>query len=153
MKNNQLNRVLNLVRHTGDRVVVLDSENDDVLVVMHLADYESLLKPKSISSALSSKEIYNREMFSNIADRNDAENLGENNFGFKNDKIFSESVSRKFIPQINEVSRQDYFSDEDPFGGEGWWEKDTKTESSVEEKLDDLPEEEEKFYLEPVDEV
>ncbi len=43
MKQNQINRVIGLVRKTGDRVVVLDQETEDVLVMMRLDEYENLM--------------------------------------------------------------------------------------------------------------
>lgn len=42
----QLRRILNLVRKTGDRMVVTDTNGDDVYVVMGLEQYENLVIPK-----------------------------------------------------------------------------------------------------------
>lgn len=42
MNSKQLNRLLNLVRETNDRLVVADNESDDVFVLMNLDEYESL---------------------------------------------------------------------------------------------------------------
>ncbi len=42
----QLRRILNLVRKTGDRMVVTDANGDDVYVVMGLEQYENLVIPK-----------------------------------------------------------------------------------------------------------
>ncbi len=41
----QLRRILNLVRKTGDRMVVTDANGDDVYVVMGLEQYENLVIP------------------------------------------------------------------------------------------------------------
>lgn len=40
----QLKRILNLVRKTGDTMIVTDPNGDDVYVVMNLDQYESLLE-------------------------------------------------------------------------------------------------------------
>jgi hypothetical protein len=46
----QLRRILNLVRKTGDRMVVTDTNGDDVYVVMGLEQYEHLVDPSAGSS-------------------------------------------------------------------------------------------------------
>ncbi|MFA7654219.1 MAG: hypothetical protein WCX97_04225 [Candidatus Magasanikbacteria bacterium] len=43
MHNSQLNRVLKLVRRTGDKLVIFDKENDSGYAVMNLDQYENLL--------------------------------------------------------------------------------------------------------------
>ena len=43
MMENHLKRVLNLVRNTGDTMVVVDKDGDDSFVVMNLDQYEMLL--------------------------------------------------------------------------------------------------------------
>ena len=43
MKSSQLNRVLSLVKKTGDRVVVLAADSDEVVVLMRLDEYENLV--------------------------------------------------------------------------------------------------------------
>lgn len=43
MNSLQLKRVVNLIRRTGDRCLLLDNESDDVLTLMRLEDYEKLL--------------------------------------------------------------------------------------------------------------
>ncbi len=45
MKSSQLNRVLGLVKKTGDRLVVMDAQTDEVVVIMRLEEYENLLGP------------------------------------------------------------------------------------------------------------
>ena len=42
MNSKQLNRLLNLVRETGDRLVVADNESDEVFVLMNLDEYKNL---------------------------------------------------------------------------------------------------------------
>ena len=43
MQNSQLNRVLKLVRRTGDKLVIFDKETDAAYAVMDLDQYENLL--------------------------------------------------------------------------------------------------------------
>jgi hypothetical protein len=43
MQNSQLNRVLSLVRRTGDRMIIMDNESDSVMVLMGLDAYEKML--------------------------------------------------------------------------------------------------------------
>ncbi len=43
MKPTQLDRVIKLVRRTGDRVLVMDRDSDEVMAIMNLDDYEKLL--------------------------------------------------------------------------------------------------------------
>ena len=43
----QLRRILDLVRKTGDRMVVTDANGEDVYVVMGLDQYENLLAPSA----------------------------------------------------------------------------------------------------------
>lgn len=45
----QLRRILNLVRKTGDRMVVTDGNGEDVYVVMGLEQYENLVIPHGIT--------------------------------------------------------------------------------------------------------
>lgn len=46
----QLRRILNLVRKTGDRMVVTDANGEDVYVVMSLDQYEGLVLPADAQS-------------------------------------------------------------------------------------------------------
>lgn len=43
MQNNQLNRLLQLINRTGDRLVVLDRDTDATVVMMEVDEYEKLL--------------------------------------------------------------------------------------------------------------
>jgi hypothetical protein len=44
MQNSQINRVIKLVRKTGDKVVLLDNESDAVMMLMGLEAYEKMLQ-------------------------------------------------------------------------------------------------------------
>lgn len=43
MQNSQLNRVINLVKRTGDKTVIMDNESDAVMMLMDLGAYEKML--------------------------------------------------------------------------------------------------------------
>lgn len=56
MNNNQLNRLLKLIRKTGDRLVVADENSDEIFVVMNLEDYEDLSSNKECEDYLEDDE-------------------------------------------------------------------------------------------------
>ena len=43
MQNSQLNRVINLVKRTGEKTVIMDNESDAVMMLMDLGAYEKML--------------------------------------------------------------------------------------------------------------
>lgn len=43
MRHHQLNRLLGLIRRTGDRCVIMDGEDDEIFVLMNLPSYERML--------------------------------------------------------------------------------------------------------------
>lgn len=43
MQNSQLNRVISLVKRTGDKTVIMDNESDAVMMLMDLGMYEKML--------------------------------------------------------------------------------------------------------------
>src|SRR3989344_5038562 len=43
MQNSQLNRVIKLVKRTGDKTVIMDNESDAVMMLMDLSAYEKML--------------------------------------------------------------------------------------------------------------
>ncbi len=57
---NQLQKVINFSRKTGDRVIVFDSENsDESYVVMNLSEYEKIVEDKGVKS-LTEGELLDR---------------------------------------------------------------------------------------------
>jgi len=42
MKQKQLKRIFNIIRETGDRLIVADNESDEIFVIMNLDEYENL---------------------------------------------------------------------------------------------------------------
>lgn len=47
MQNSQLNRVINLVKRTGEKTVIMDNESDAVMMLMDLGAYEKMLEHTS----------------------------------------------------------------------------------------------------------
>lgn len=52
-------RILDLVRRSGDRIIVTSPEGDDAFVVMDLEDYEILMELEQL--AISSQEAFEKE--------------------------------------------------------------------------------------------
>ena len=44
MQQSQLNRIMKLIKKTGDKMAILDSETDSALMVMELDAYEQMLE-------------------------------------------------------------------------------------------------------------
>lgn len=60
MHDHQLNRVLKLVKRTGDKLVILDQENDEASVLMGIGDYEELLSGSDPLEELNEREMLDR---------------------------------------------------------------------------------------------
>lgn len=60
MKQNQLDRIIRLVKRTGDRFVILDRDTDEAMVVMNLNEYEDLLNTTAEVSSLAEEEMLSR---------------------------------------------------------------------------------------------
>lgn len=160
MNNNQLNRVMRLVRRTGDRCVVLDNENDDAVVVMNLDEYENLLDcDGNTCSCCDDLEENNED-----EEENDDEDIDEDDDEVW--PILDPELSVHSDSQIHTKDEAIHFEAEEaeevenvaPIMEEmmvGLPDLETKNFANVgqEESLKDLPSEEaDRFYLEPVDE-
>lgn len=60
MKQKQLDRIIRLVKRTGDRFVILDRDTDEAMVVMNLDEYEDLLNTTTEVSDLAEEEMLSR---------------------------------------------------------------------------------------------
>lgn len=60
MKQKQLDRIIRLVKRTGDRFVVLDRDTDEAMVVMNLNEYEDLLNTTTEVENLAEEEMLGR---------------------------------------------------------------------------------------------
>lgn len=170
MKSSQLSRILNLVRRTGDKFVILDQETDEAFSVMRLSDYERLLDGTSPVRDLSEEEIWEKvdrdlnewRVSHPFYDGGDWENEKRNEQETDWEKNWADEADEK-EEEIEEIDEANDFSPEPEETNEEevlepqvvpLKQEETPLESAMtkEEDLSDVPEdEEEKFYLEPVE--
>ena len=60
MNQNQINKLLSLMRRTGDRAIVADNESDGLFVIMDSGDYERFLNHSKSVKGLSEQEMMTR---------------------------------------------------------------------------------------------
>lgn len=53
----QFKRILDLVRKTGDTMVVIDPDGKDVFVVMDMRKYEKMLETETVAGAVEAEEV------------------------------------------------------------------------------------------------
>ena len=144
MKPNQLNRIINLVRRTGDTMVVLDQATDQSFVLMNADDYEDLLDERDGSLDF-------------VSPPGDLDNNFSSNTDLSSwDETPAPAAPTQAHPQSIKKNDSLDFST-------GWTEPATPPPAKTiapappleEVNLSDVTneDEEEKFYLEPVDEV
>ena len=156
MRENQFNRLLNLIRRTGDRLVVLDKDSDTSLVMMDIGEYEKMLDGGTKLEEMSDSDILdkiNREVAiwreKNMANEvseameDDLEHLEPESSVHTTPKEVSEEP--QYIENLANVSQN---TPESLIDG-------PVTVNPIpgpEVELKDVPDggEEEKFYLEPV---
>src|SRR3989338_5858753 len=139
MNNNQLNRVMRLVRRTGDRCVVLDNECDEAVVVLNLDEYERMLDcDENMCSCCDG------DCDQNVDDDCDDTLLEpDDDFGIEEGDLLSQVEGVKKVDQIMEEIVSDLPAIEPKdFDNVG-----------QEESLEGVrTEDADRFYLEPVDE-
>ncbi|MFH1823049.1 MAG: hypothetical protein ABH830_05110 [Patescibacteria group bacterium] len=114
-----LDKVINLAKKTGDRVILVDSSNPrDIMVVMGLAEYEKLAIGHSEVRSLTEDQLLDR------INRDIAIWKSENDFNM-------------FSKNKEEICRQDFkedLFDEDLYRGEEFDESDENDSDSAEEE-------------------
>lgn len=60
MNKEQLNRIINLIKKTGDKLVVLDQTTEASFILMDLKDYEKLILAKSEVKDLTEDELLDK---------------------------------------------------------------------------------------------
>ena len=147
MQNSQLNRVINLVKRTGDKTVIMDNESDAVMMLMDLGVYEKMLE-----SSFGAKN-----------DKGDIEKLTEEELLEKINRdvaIWRASNDRERVETYDEVmektSKLEKGKDVSPHSVETapiTINKYPSIQAEQEHSASDIvsEEEEEKFYLEPVE--
>ena len=147
MNNSQLNRVINLIKKTGDRCVVLDKGSEHAMVMMNLDEYEEILELSECTC---------------LCGDNEQEVEGDYEMEIPEEPVKLVELGDDFSP-VEEAEEEGLAIPEDkeddpvlmdPSELEG---KDEKVHNFAnigqEEKLDDVPlDEADRFYLEPVDE-
>ncbi|MEK7131372.1 MAG: hypothetical protein AAB797_01375 [Patescibacteria group bacterium] len=131
MQNSQLNRVIKLIKRTGDKTVIMDNESDAVMMLMDLGAYEKMLDNHTGVEKLTEEELMekiNRDVAiwraSNDNDKEKVETF---------DKVVPPAVVAENAPIVlNKI--QDIHAEQ---------------EHSAADIV--AEEEEEKFYLEPVE--
>jgi len=159
MNNNQLDRVLRLVKKTGDKVVVVDRESDAVVVLMDLDDYEFLLEESFANDGFTPDEDSEASLDWAADDLPEEENKD-----VKSD-VNEPVILSTPLKTLEEELPLDAFEKEATQFEEGdqvnFVSESTEGEQAAqiskisldkEEKIDDIPDdgEEERFYLEPV---
>lgn len=179
MKNSQLNRVLSLIRHTGDRIVVMDPKNDDIVVLMPVNEYESLIGAKKTEPTLRENMKCDMDWDEDEDEDEDKseeememeEDLGEPRFTtpphLRTNHLSNNASAKQRDPWTEEKTfdyknntrpeSTTFVSPTTPEEGLNFDDYDWSKEEGVslnEEELHDIPEEEEeeeKFYLEPIE--
>lgn len=152
MQQDQLNRLLNLMRRTGEKCFIFDQEGEGVFALMDLDDYEDLLSGGEPVENLTEQEMLdrvNREL-SNWRSWQES----EHDFSELEPKDEPTSEIESEIPDFTPAEPDLEPILEESGLVEPKFEPEPETEHPLvkEESLEDVPEdEEEKFYLEPVE--
>lgn len=159
MNNNQLNRALKILRKTGDKFLVMDKDSDEVFALMSLDQYENLI--------LDDENFFDYDNYdpTNLYTPNDEEFLNDdinneddsfnpedlNNINFDEEKKIGEDLE-KDDNKLNDTKEEEITTT--PIKNTGNWHSvgNIITEESLDDVQEDSEEEEDdKFYLEPVE--
>ena len=163
MNNTQLDRVLKLIKRTGERCVIFDRESDSGSVLLGLDEYERFLDGGDRMSEMTEKDMLGKI-------NRDIAMWRDQHQEFEIPERPTEWVADELEEDLEDVEAEEFLkseeNDEEEEGEESNIEvpvepqtiplenKETQTEgNSAAEDISDLPhdEEEEKFYLEPVE--
>ncbi len=167
MKQNQLDRIIRLVKRTGDRFVILDRATDEAMVVMNLNEYEDLLNTTAEVENLAEEEMLSR--LNHDINRWQEQNEKKTTLPqiqYEETEVEAEDEEAEKLPELDNLAN---FSQEDEDLEDSELEEIDECLPEIEpvpeltpavvpitnfaeEDLSDLPEgEEEKFYLEPIE--
>jgi len=154
MKNTQLNQVIRLVRRTGDRVVIMDNESEEVMVLLNMNSYEKLLSGTQMVEKLTEEELLEK-INRDIAVWRAYNESEESAFEEEENQIPKILPKQKINTDKIEIEPEDDKTEEDI---EEMAKNIEKTAENIgivenEEPLGGIAEdgEEEKFYLEPIE--
>lgn len=163
MNNEQLDKALRLLRRTGDKALVMDQASDQVFVMMDIDDYEGLLDevgypispngslPQDVSHLFKTDDadplqdyVLDDGLPANASTVPDAPSLTPEEMT----ETAPQPVTHSTLAASPQIAKKNLNFSQD------WAERKPETILN-EESLADLPneDEEEKFYLEPVDEA
>lgn len=150
MQNSQINRVIKLVRRTGDKAVIMDNESDSVMMLMDLDAYEKILENSGRVETLTEEELMDRINRDVAVWR--AYNDKERSEKLVDEEVVEQKPMAKSAPIMEEkrpilAKNNSFVPVEDADLG--------RTPILPEESASDIvaEEEEEKFYLEPVEQA
>lgn len=123
---NNFKKILNLIKKTGDKMVVTDENGDSSFVVMPLDEYERIVEGSNELGGLSENELWNK------VDRDIALWKQSHNDEF-NDDVFSEPEKEPW--------KQESFERRDPFTTD-----DVKLPWEKEDDEDEMSESEKEFF-------
>ncbi|HSR88814.1 MAG TPA: hypothetical protein VLK22_00235 [Candidatus Udaeobacter sp.] len=151
MQNSQLNRIIKLIKRTGEKTVIMDNESDAVMMLMDLGVYEKMLDRSQGVEKLTEEELLekiNRDVAIWRASNNDKNEIDlEDEIVEKPQSVKPLTSSETFVeknksenqtaPQDNTITINKY----------------PNINAEQEHSAADIiaEEEEEKFYLEPVE--
>ena len=139
MNNNQLNRVMRLVRRTGDRCVVLDNESDEAVVVLNLDEYERMLDcDENMCSCCEGdcEQNVDNDIDDVLVEQNDGFDVEEDGSQLETEEVKKvDQIMEEIVADLPAIEPKDFAN------------------VGQEESLEGVPTEEaDRFYLEPVDE-
>jgi len=97
-----LEKIVNLIKKTGDKAIVLDQNGDPNYVIMTLADYENLILGRSDVRGLSESEMLEK-INRDIAvwkDSQETENLSLDQYDFSRDLGVFDPAAADFSPKM-----------------------------------------------------
>ncbi len=143
MQNSQLNRVINLVKRTGEKTVIMDNESDAVMMLMDLGAYEKMLDhaPGRESGV---EKLTEEELLEKI-------NRDVAVWRASNDRERVETYDEVVAPVVREKSKSVNLDSVEP--APITINKYPNIQAEQEHSASDIvaEEDEEKFYLEPVE--
>lgn len=143
MQSSQLNRVIKLIKKTGDKTVIMDNESDAVMMLMDLGMYEKMLETSSGIEKLNEEELLekiNRDVAVWRA-YNDKERA----------ETYDEVMEKPLFPKTAPVEREKVVvaAEPTPITLNKYPSVNAEQEQSAHDIV--AEEEEEKFYLEPIE--
>jgi len=149
MQSVQLNRVIRLIRRTGEKVMVMDNESEEVMALMSLGSYEKMLSGSRAVEEMTEEELLdriNRDIAVWRANNKD-EDLSENEEEPERE-IFTK-VAEKKPENVNVMETMKEIRVNPAVSKNFDLNINTENEESLKDVLN--TEEEEKFYIEPVE--